>query len=489
MAVVRKLGFTCLIFLGIIGLVVDIGYGFFLLFDHRITTDSYNINDQTPVDFEEVKNSKNLTVQQIKELEDRKLFEVNLYSNFDTKATDRAGIVLEELKINHFTSPDLSTSSIVSSGMQYISDYNGKKGLYVSGETLALQTGVIDGGAVNVEKLHAVSDKLNKGESFTVYGKETNKFYTNSSSVDWAKDGSVDDYIAPQFQYYECCGLDGITWDAVGLQTLLKRDTELIIRIGDSNDNAYMIKLNKFIDTRYDTRPKNLWEFFTNGFGDVGGYCWYPNWDSVFEDIMHAVLTNNKQTGTHYGVVDLSNYFTVTRHYNTETEKWDPANEVDQQIVHAVVKFTYHTEGAVANVQSMFGVIDDNPRFKLNEETYNTDFAQAVMVLDLTASGLDKRYSETYQGYLVSLSIDTQRKLKNMPPYRVNVILDIEQEIDGKPIVGLDINAFDGFKLNKFTVKGNRKFYLLNNSLRDCGAVFDVADSVQIINVNSGVTL
>ena len=100
------------------------------------------------------------------------------------------------------------------------------------------------------------------------------------------------------------------------------------------------------------------------------------------------------------------------------------------------------------------------------------------------------RYSDAYNGYFLSMSIDLQRKLKAMPLYKINITIDLNQRINDKHIVGFDINAFAGFELEKLTISGNQDFYLLNNSLRGTNLqTIDIADTVTIINVNSGVDL
>ncbi|MBS7401215.1 MAG: hypothetical protein KIG16_01740 [Eubacteriales bacterium] len=493
MEILRKLGLVSVIFLGLMGLVIDIGFVFFCYFNQNTTTDNFNINGQAPVDVKELKDSKNLSDDEINDLENRKLFEVNLYSNFDkSESGKRSGVVLEELKINHFIDSSLSADSIVSSGMQYISDYDGRKGLYLTSPT-AVNKSILDTEYIqkNVNKLRNwENDNSVNLVEFSYFNKTTNRIYCPTSEKEFKSKNEADSYIPQEFNYYERAGLDGVNWNAMGLQTQLNRNTELIIRIGDDNNKAYKIKLDKYLDTTYDNTPKKFLEFFdvTRWF-DKGGRIQYYNWDNVFEDIMHAVLTNHLQSGTHYAAVNLTKYFTVTEHYNTETEYWEPASGADQQILYAVIKYTYHTNGAVSKAQSLFNVINNDPRFDTRTVTYDTSFGQAEVVLNLTNDTLSKRYSDAYNGYLVSLSIDMQRKLNEMPPYIVNVNLDLDKKLDGKSIVGLDVNAFDGFELGQLSIEGSGDFYLLNNSLRNSNVELKVAKTVNVIDIKSGVVL
>lgn len=481
MRTLRNLGFVSLVLLAVLGLVVDIGYLFYCIFCPTKTEDIFNINDQTPVDVKEVKDEKNLSDAEIKKLEDRKFFEVNLYSNVDTKKNnEKTGVLLQELKLNYFTSPKLDTDSIISTGMQYVSDYDGRKGMYTSQGTYAVDN--------NLSTTDAALSFL-LSNPFDAMGKMLNGLKESSGQKTFETEEEANAYVSPDFNYYECVNF-GVTWNAKGLQTQLNRNTEFIIKI---DGQGYKIRLDGCLDTRWDNRPqgwKSALPWNWGKFDDYGGKVDYYNWDMVFEDIMHAVVTNNLYTGTHYGVVNLSKYFTVTQRYNEEDKKWYPASDADQQITYAVVKFNYSTKGAISNKQSMFGVIADDPRFDLDEVKYETDYGQHNVIMELTTASLVKRYSETYNGYLLSMSIDMQRRLKNMPPYSINLTIDLNKKIDGQNIVGFDINAFDGFELEKLTIKGNGEFYLLNNSLRNTNlATTDIDSTVTIVNVDSGVSL
>lgn len=107
---------VCLIIFVIIALIIDGFYIYLKFFDNKTTTGIYNIDDQIPVDL--VEQSDNLTDQQIKELEARKLFNVQYYSN----SVDN-GIEVQELNINYFTDWTLTTNAVRGTGMQYLGNY------------------------------------------------------------------------------------------------------------------------------------------------------------------------------------------------------------------------------------------------------------------------------------------------------------------------------------------------------------------------------
>ena len=78
------------------------------------------------------------------------------------------------------------------------------------------------------------------------------------------------------------------------------------------------------------------------------------------------------------------------------------------------------------------------------------------------------RYSEIYDGYFVSLSMDGKKLFADMPRAKVNIVLDIDTPYLEHSIVGLDYNAFDGLEIDTLTIRGGvQTFYLLENSLND----------------------
>jgi hypothetical protein len=80
------------------------------------------------------------------------------------------------------------------------------------------------------------------------------------------------------------------------------------------------------------------------------------------------------------------------------------------------------------------------------------------------------RYSEVYDGYFLSLSMDGKKLFANMPRAKVNVVIDLSDisSVKGYKVVGLDYDAFNGVELDTLTIKGKTQiFYFLDNALKD----------------------
>ena len=112
----------------------------------------------------------------------------------------------------------------------------------------------------------------------------------------------------------------------------------------------------------------------------------------------------------------------------------------------------------------------------VSEDKIDTNYWQERMTYNLDETSryngaelFNYRYSDVYDGYFVSLTMDAKKLFGEIPRAKVNVTFDLNADyFKGKEmkIVGLDYNAFDGVELDTVTVKGNTQtFYFLENSL------------------------
>ena len=156
------------------------------------------------------------------------------------------------------------------------------------------------------------------------------------------------------------------------------------------------------------------------------------------------------------------------------------------------MKFHYDENGARSVKHSLFEIIDGNPNYGLRDGTVDTTYWQERVLYNLDVNSklngkdvFEYRYSDIYKGYFVSLSMDCKELFAEMSRAKVNITLDLtapylaDKQLN---VVGLDYNAFDGFRIDTLTVQGNEQtFYLLEKSLYDT--------QLQVLKYSKSLTL
>lgn len=431
----KVIGNCCLVFLAIIGAMIALLFCYYHYFIKDTTIGINYIDNQVGLDITEIVNSGELTEEEIDELNDRYFLEVNYYSNEKNN-----GIMLQELKINYFTDFNLLSSGYRSSGMQYIGDYQG----------LPLDTW--DG---------------NSELKFQVFGDKNRYYGTSEESVKIAND-----YVDKSFNYYDFT--NGINWNGItnnngSIATELKRTTEFIIKI---DDRAFSIKLDKY----FDKDIGDVRNIFGIGWKVGEKYNrYYYTFGSLFQSCMQAVRTNSAGYGDYYITVDLSSLFSI-KEYDLETKKFKEDNVTDIIKNYAVLKFHYDENGARNSSQSMFGIIDNNSKYDIEEDIVDTTYWQERMTYNLSEMSkfngkeiFDYRYSEVYDGYFVSLNMDIKQLFIEMPRAKVNITFNLNSDYlfdKNINIVGLDYNAFKDFEIDTLTFIGNtEQIFILDNAL------------------------
>lgn len=326
-------------------------------------------------------------------------------ANFFSNAKNN-GIALQELKFNYFTDYTLTSNAYRSTGMQYLGD---------------------------LKQSDLVISETTKQEA--------------------------DRYEDSGFSYYDTT--NGISWEGNKLRTQLNRESTFTIKI---DNRAFQIQLTGTYEwTTYKRSWWSLWIYnqpITN--------VLYYNYVNVFADCMEAIRTNDKGFGDYYITVDLSEYFTI-REYDLDSGKYKEDNVTDIIKNYAVLKFHYDENGVRNSKQSLFGIIDCNPSYDVEEDEIDTTYWQERMVYTLNEDDFSYRYSESFQGYFLSLNMDTKKMFDEMPRAKVNINIDLEgQYLKDKNInvVGLDYNAFENFEIDTLTIKGQEQtIYLLDKSL------------------------
>ncbi len=295
---------------------------------------------------------------------------------------------------------------------------------------------------------------------------KTNKHHVSQNTVINADVNS--NLIDHGYYYYD--SVNGISFvgsvNAVtSVATRLTRKTDLIIKI---DNKPYTIRLDGYYD-----RPNQWWDIFD--WNDENIYFTYGD---LFASVMRAVETNSAGYGDYYVTLDLSKFFSIRE--MTSDGKFTADNVTDVIKNYAVIKFHYDENGATRSSQSIFGQIECSKAY----DTEKVDYWQERMVYTLTEKDLTYRYSESYDGYFVSLDAETKKFFDSMPTSKLLLEFDFESlwcADKGYNVIGFDYDAFSGFYIDTLTVKSAPKtLYVKDNS-------FDNA-TVKTLKYSSGIT-
>ncbi len=441
MKTLKVIGNCCLVFLAVIGICVSLAYGYYHFFVDDITIGVNNIDNQVGFDVEEIVKEDDLSDEEVNAYKDRYFLEANYYSN-----SKENGIELQELKLNYFTSYELTTADYRSTGMQYIGDYQG----------LPLDTW--DG---NTE--------------LTFYSGNDRYYGTSEQSVSIANN-----YVDTSFTYYD--STNGINWSGVtnnngSIATELKRSTNFIIKI---DDRAFSIALDKY----FDKDIGDVRNIFGIGWKVGEKYNrYYYTYGSLFQSCMNAIKTNSAGYGDYYITVDLSSLFSI-REYDVETGKFKTDDVTDIIKTYSVLKFHYDENGAKSSTQSFFGSINGDSSYNVDDPV-DTTYWQERVVYTLNENDYSYRYSDTYKGYFLSLNMELKQLFADMPRTKVFVNIDLQSDYlkdNNINVVGLDYNAFENFEIDTLTITGNSQtLYLLDKALYDT--------QLQTLKYSNGITL
>ena len=288
------------------------------------------------------------------------------------------------------------------------------------------------------------------------------------------KESEANEKVLNEFYYYDTT--NGINWSGFkgqygSVSTVLNRNQQFIIKI---DNRPFSIQL----DGKYDTYGR-LWGFLWT----VKQSTTYFDYGDVFDAVFSAIKSNDKGYGDYYITLDLSQYFSI-KEYDSDSGKFKDDDVTDIIKNYAVLKFHYDENGARNSTQSIFGSIECNPKYDTSDEQIDTTYWQERIVYNLTASDLNLRYSDFYDGSFASLPLSTKEMFANMGRAKVNITLDLTNT----NIIGFDFNAFENLEIDTIRITGTRRtFYLLEKCLyntqlsrleHSAEITFDFADNV-----------
>ena len=255
----------------------------------------------------------------------------------------------------------------------------------------------------------------------------------------------IDNMISDDFYYYDTT--NGISWQGTKgnngqIGTKLNRNEGMIIKI---DGKPYRIKMTG--SHTYQTGQFLWWKSYTTV------YYTYP---MLFERVFDAIKSNSKGYGDYYITLDLSTFFEI-HEYDPVADKFKPDNVTNIIKNYAVLKFYYEPNGARASSQSMFGIIECNSKYDLTPIDWDTTYWQERVVYNLTEKDLFFRYSETFNGHFVSMSLDMKKMFKEMPRAKIKIVIDLDSDFftDNEiNYLGLDVDAFKDVEIDTFEIIG-----------------------------------
>jgi len=264
-------------------------------------------------------------------------------------------------------------------------------------------------------------------------------------------------YQSSSFSYYD--SVDGISWSGNKLNTQMNRDSKFVVKI---DNRPFQVQLTG----EYVYSETSGWWIFEHTTEHKVKYTYL----NVFVDCMDAIRSNSAGYGDYYIIVDLSEYFTIYE-YDSTTGKYKEDDVSDIIKNYSVLKFHYDENGARNSTQSLFKCIDCNPSYDVVDKNINTNYWQERVCYTFDANDFVYRYSDVYNGYFVSLSMDTKTLFANMPRSKVNINIDLESQylIDNNiNIVGIDYNGFENFEIDTLSIHGKEQtFYILEKAMFD----------------------
>ncbi len=183
-------------------------------------------------------------------------------------------------------------------------------------------------------------------------------------------------------------------------------------------------------------------------------------------DFLHvyAVDENGNASNVPLGGDFINSYFTVSTHY-------------DQR-------------GMVHAKQSIFKSVAYDSQFNISGVSDDAEYWQSKSVIELTEKDFEESYLKTEDGYLYGLSIAKIKELKSFDDVEINILFDISK-IKDKKVLGFNNYALFGIKVKSLTIKSDIEcdFKLLMGSLKDTGITNVNVVNVNLVDIDSGVTL
>ena len=177
--------------------------------------------------------------------------------------------------------------------------------------------------------------------------------------------------------------------------------------------------------------------------------------------------SNSDGYGTTYlPAVDLSEYFSLYKWNGQSYETASMYDDTNQSMYYFSVNVHYDYRGMTMAKQSAFGAVAYDSQFNISG-VESVEYWKTDTVVNLSESDFDVRYSDEYNGNLLSLKQEVIKKINN---YEGSITCSVNLNLDNmENVVGFDFYSLYGVKLKGINLISTKEtnFVLLPNSLKD----------------------
>ena len=274
------------------------------------------------------------------------------------------------------------------------------------------------------------------------------------------------------------------------------------IMVIDINGTTYGVALDGTytITTKNFNLGKAIWHtisgLFTGWNYEENAYNYdTKTYEYTFEDLLIKVgqILKSSSNGTGDSVislVDLGDFLHIYEIDENGQVSGEPVGNRTLINSYFTMQTHYDNRGMVWAKQSMFGSVAGDSQFNISGIADNVDYWKVTSEVRLTEQDFVARYLTSENGYYYALSTEKINELKNFENIEINVDFNISnfEEVN---VLGLDYYALYGLKIKTLTISSStqRDFKLLVGSLKDTGLTSIEINNVNLININSGVSV
>lgn len=274
------------------------------------------------------------------------------------------------------------------------------------------------------------------------------------------------------------------------------------IMVIDINGTTYGVALDGTytITTKNFNLGKAIWHtisgLFTGWNYEENAYNYdTKTYEYTFEDLLIKVgqILKSSSNGTGDSVislVDLGDFLHIYEIDENGQVSGEPVGNRTLINSYFTMQTHYDNRGMVWAKQSMFGSVAGDSQFNISGIADNVDYWKVTSEVRLTEQDFVARYLTSENGYYYALSTEKINELKNFENIEINVDFNISnfEEVN---VLGLDYYALYGLKINSLTISSTtqRDFKMLVGSLKDTGLTSIETNNVNLININSGVSV